>query len=77
MRTQTQIYSIFGYIEQVVADAMILEGTCTKIPFNDIPISGRYQRDPLTGEDRQAKFAIVIPSALVNVFEKRVLDLRA
>jgi hypothetical protein len=29
------------------------------------------------GQDMQAKFAIIIPSSLVRVFEPRVLDLRA
>ena len=76
MRKQTQIYSIFGQIECVVAEAMIAEGTCRKIPFDDIPISARYHRMP-DGKDVAAKFALVIPSNLVNIFEKRILDLRA
>jgi hypothetical protein len=55
---------------------MISEGTVTKIPFEDIPISARYSRYS-DGSDVQAKFAIIIPSNLVRVFEKRVFDLRA
>jgi hypothetical protein len=75
-RSRTDIYSIFGEIEAIVAEAMIQEGTVNRIPLEDIPISARYSRMP-DGRDVQAKFAIVIPSNLVRVFEKRVLDLRA
>jgi hypothetical protein len=73
----TQIYSIFGQIEEVVAQAMVDEGVATKIPYDHIPGSARYQRNPLTGQDEQAKFAIVLPSNLVNVFEARIAALRA
>ena len=76
MRKGQQIYSIYGDIEAHVAQAMIDEGTCRKIPFEDIPVSARYHRMP-NGKDVPARFAVAVPNNLVNVFEKRILDLRA
>ena len=72
MKKQTQIYSIFGQIESVVAQAMIDEKVVTKIESGDIPPTARYD-----DEGRVAHFAIVIPSSLVPAFERRVRDLRA
>lgn len=71
-----QTFSIFGDVEAAVAEAMIAEGLCTKIPLADIPMSARYSRFP-DGRDVEARFAMRIPSTLVRVFEQRVLDLRA
>ena len=73
----TQIFSIFGQIEEVVAQAMIDEGVANKIPFAHIPAEARYQTNPLTGQEETAKFAVVMPAALVNVFNARIAALRA
>lgn len=71
MKRQTEIFSIFGQIEAVVAQAMIDEKVANKIPSEQIPTSVRYNDD-----GRVALFAIVIPSNLVNAFEERVAALR-
>ena len=76
MHNQQLIFSIFGDMDRVVAEAMITEGVCHKIEFDDIPLSARYSRGP-DGIDRAAFFAIAIPSNLVNTFEMRVRNLRA
>jgi hypothetical protein len=76
MKKQTVIYSIYGQIEELVAQAMIDAGTANKIVFDDMPMSQRYSRGP-DGKDMQAKFAIVLPSQLVNAFERRCAALRA
>jgi hypothetical protein len=75
MKTSTVIYTIYGQIEEVVAQAMIGEGSCRKIEFDDLPQSQRYSRGP-DGKDMQAKFAIVVPRELVQAFERRIAQLR-
>lgn len=72
MKKQTQVFSIFGQIETVVAEAMINEKLVTKIDARDIPATVLYNE-----KGERAKFAIVIPSNLVNNFNDRVRDLYA
>jgi hypothetical protein len=71
MKRQTEIFSIFGEIETVVAEAMIKEGGCFRIEAWDIPLTARYNSKGVI-----AKFAIVIPAALVQAFENRIVELR-
>ena len=71
MKTQTHIYSIFGQIEEAVASAMIADGSCSRIEAWDIPASALYN-----DAGQRAKFAIVMPAALVGTFERRIWDLR-
>jgi hypothetical protein len=71
MKTQTQFFSIFGQIEEVVALQLIEEGVATKIESWSIPQSAKYHMG------REAKFAIMIPSRIVPAFEERIAKLRA
>ena len=72
MKKQTEIWSIFGQIETVVAEAMIEEGVVSKIRAEDIPPTAAFNE---TGE--RAKFAIVIQAPLIAEFNRRVAYLRA
>ncbi len=67
MKKQTEIWSIFGQIEEVVARAMYEEGVVNMIRQEDIPSTARFnERGDI------AKFAIVIPRPLFVEFERRV-----
>lgn len=72
MKKQSQIYSIFGQIEEAAASSMIAEGKGNKIEADMIPPTARYNE---RGE--RAKFAIVLHSAHVAEFENRIANLRA
>jgi hypothetical protein len=72
MRRQTEIYSIFGQIEGVVADLMVQEGKARKIERALIPPTVRYD-----DQGNSALFAIVISRGHVAEYERRVADLRA
>jgi hypothetical protein len=71
MKRQTEIFSIFGQIETVVAEAMIAEGSCVRIEAWEIPPTARFNE-----LGQQAKFAVIIPAQLVCAFEERVRKLR-
>jgi hypothetical protein len=67
----TKIYSIFGQIEQVVAEAMINEGKGRRIPQHEIPESALFSEDGV----RKALFAIQLPVQRVREFEDRIRTL--
>lgn len=71
-RSKTNICSIFGQIEGVVADAMVQEGLVRRIEPEDIPATARYNE---AGE--RAHCALVFTIETERAFDKRVRDLRA
>ena len=72
MRKQTEIYSIFGQIDGVVAEAMVQEGKRNRIAQHLIPATVLFDQ-----EGRKAKFAIVVPPAYLGEFERRIRELAA
>lgn len=72
MRNKTEIFSIFGQIDGVVAEMMVEEGTATKIEQAMIPPSALFDE-----AGRKAQFAIVLPISRLSEYERRVRDLRA
>lgn len=71
MKRKTEIYSIFGQIESVVADAMAEEGLVHRIERDMIPVSARFNE-----KGEVAHCAIVLSPELEIAFNKRVADLR-
>jgi hypothetical protein len=69
---KTNVWSIFGQIDAVVAQMMVDEGKFNKIEGEDIPATAKF--DEL---GRQAKFAVVVPAKHEAEFNKRVRDLAA
>lgn len=72
MRHKSEIFSIFGQIDAVIAEAMIAEGKATKIEQDMIPASVLYDE---TG--RKAAFAMVIDVKMLGEYHRRVRDLAA
>lgn len=72
MNKTTQIVSIFGQIEGVVADAMAAEGICHRIAREDIPPTARYDE-----HGRIAHCALVLTPDAERQFDRRVRELRA
>ena len=72
MRSKTEIFSIFGQIDGVVAQMMVDEGKASKIDQDMIPPTALFD-----GEGRKAQFAIVLPTSRLGEYERRVRDLRA
>ena len=72
MHKKSEIYSIFGQIDGVVADAMATEGKVTKIEQEMIPPTALYDE-----KGRKAQFAIVLPTEYLGEYHKRVRDLYA
>lgn len=71
-RGKTDIYSIFGQIESVIADAMVAEKKANRIEQEMIPPTALFDDN-----GRKAMFAIVLPRAHLAEFERRVRDLRS
>lgn len=71
-RNQTEIFSIFGQIEAVVAEAMIDEGKGKRIKMDDIPASALFN-----DVGKSAVFAIVLNRRDIPEFERRIKELRA
>lgn len=73
MRKQTKIFSIFGQIEKVVADAMIEEsgGRLKRIEPDMIPATALYNE-----QDQRAHYAIVLSNEEALTFDRRVRQLR-
>ena len=69
---KSEIYSIFGQIDGVVADAMCSEGKATKIEQRMIPATALYD-----DKGRKAQFAIVLPHEHLGECNRRVSDLYA
>lgn len=72
MRNKTEIYSIFGQIDGVIAQMMVDEGKATKIEQDMIPVTALFD-----DAGRRAQFAIVLPISRLGEYERRVRDLRA
>lgn len=68
----TEIYSIFGQIDSVVAMAMAEEGKIRRIEQNMIPPTALYD-----DQGRKAFFAIVMPDEYAREYLERVEALRA
>lgn len=71
-RKTTQIYSIFGQIEEAAANYMIEKGEATKIESKDIP-----GVELLDKQGRTAKFAVIVPGDKIDRFEEVIANLRA
>jgi len=78
MRSKTQVVSIFGQIEEVVAKAMMAEGKgvaklapTLAVSIDDCPPSAIYNA---FGD--KARMVIVLPFGLMMEFNRRVEDLR-
>jgi hypothetical protein len=69
---KTSIYSIFGQIEGVIADAMAEEGLVTKIPKDRIPPTARWNDEGI-----EAHCALVFTEETRRLFDERVANLRA
>lgn len=67
-KPQTEIWSIFGEIEAMVAAEMGFK----EIPYWDIPMSARFNK-----RGQPALCAVVIPRQMVAEFERRVALLRS
>ena len=66
------VFSIFGQIESVIAEAMVAEGKVNRIPPEAIPPTAAFN-------DRgdRARLAIVLPAKHAAEFERRVAALYA
>jgi hypothetical protein len=78
MRKRSEIMSIFGEIEEIVAKQMMAEGKgiaklapTERVAINDCPASAIYNAD-----GQKARMVIVVPSQLVMEFERRIEELR-
>ena len=70
MKNTTQVFSIFGQIESVVADAMRDEGTVHYIPRDLIPKSAKWDAN-----GRLAHCALVLSPDMEQEFDRRVREL--
>jgi hypothetical protein len=77
--SKTEIFSIFGQMDAVVAQAMVDEGKATKIEKDLIPEEVRFTPVGEPGDIRlrEAQFAIALPRAHLAEYERRVRDLYA
>lgn len=71
-RYPTQICSIFGQIQGVVADALVAEGKANRIAPEDIPVTARYDE-----HGTRAHCALVMTRDVSAEFDRRVAALRA
>ena len=71
-RKQTEIFSIFGQIDAIVAEQMIEEGKARRIEKDMIPATAS-----VNSEGRPAQFAIVIDRGYIPELERRTKDLYA
>lgn len=76
-RRGSQIFSIFGQIEEVIAEAMIAEGSARRIPREEFPDAARHPDVHFDESGRPAKFAVLMPLQRVREFEDRIARLRA
>lgn len=72
MKGKSEIYSIFGQVDAVIAQAMVDEGKASKIEQEMIPPTALYDE-----AGRKAVFAIVLPRSSLAEYERRVRDLNA
>jgi hypothetical protein len=71
-RTQSDVYSIFGQIDSIVAQQMVDEGKLNKIEAAMIPHSAKFDE-----AGRQAFFAVIVPRAFAAEFDRRIRELAA
>jgi hypothetical protein len=78
-RRKTEIISIFGQIEMIVAEQMMAEGKgigklapTLNVTFDDLPPSTRYNE-----LGQAVRMVIIVPTHLMREFEERVSLLRA
>lgn len=71
-RMKTEIFSVFGQIEGVIADTMAAEGKVHKIAPDMIPASALYD-----DKGRKAHCALVMNRQESAEFDRRVAALRA
>lgn len=71
-RNKTEIFSIFGQCEAVVADMMIQEGKLKRIDASDIPPSAS-----VNDFGHRARFAVVVQPQYLGEFNRRCAELRA
>jgi hypothetical protein len=71
-RQQSEVYSIFGQIEAVVAEAMISEDKANRIELENIPVTVL-----MNDKGETAKFAVCVRGVYVQEFNERVARLRA
>lgn len=67
----TKTQSIFGQIEQVVAENMVREGKLRMIAQEDIPPTALYHNGI------KAAFAVIVPREYNEEFERRISILRS
>lgn len=72
MSGRTTIYSVYGQIEGVVADAMVTEGTCRSIEFDMMPNSQKFNE-----QGERAHCALIMTPDNYNEYMERVRALRA
>jgi hypothetical protein len=72
MPQATEVFSIFGQIEEVAAERMIVLYGCHRIEPAMIPETALFNQH---GE--RARFAIVVPGPLIQEFEGLIAGLRA
>jgi hypothetical protein len=79
MRKKTQIVSLYGEIEVIIANQMMAEGkgigklfpTATVSSLDHLPETTRYN-----AHGQPTRMVIVVPGQLMIEFERRVEDLR-
>jgi hypothetical protein len=71
MKRQTNVCSIFGQIESVIADAMVAEGKVRRIEPDMIPATALWD-----DQGRRAHCALVFDPASEREFDRRVAALR-
>lgn len=71
-RQQSEVFSIFGQIEEVAADVMIKKHALYRIEPADIPETAR-----VNDAGQVAKFAVIVPRRLVWEFNDTIARLRA
>jgi len=67
-RSQTEIYSVYGEIEAMVAMDMGFR----RIPFWNIPETARFNK-----YGQPARFAVIVPRSMIDEFEQRIALMRA
>lgn len=71
-RNKTEIFSIFGQCEAVVAEMMVKEGKLTRIEAADIPPSAAFNK-----LDQRARFAVVVQPRYLAEFNRRCAEMRS
>jgi hypothetical protein len=67
----TEIWSIYGQIEAVVAREMVKEKKFNQIPYMTIPPNQHYNE-----QGQKIQLAVVVPQKYIHEFIERVANLR-